>query len=77
MGLPLFVDAANKDFHLKAESPCINAGDNTFVSTLFDIEGNARIKGGRVDMGAYESLYSLVSDISALNLLLLGRVPGN
>jgi len=44
------------DYHLKLESPCINAGDpNTVVTSgETDIEGNPRLRLGRVDMGAYE-----------------------
>jgi hypothetical protein len=51
---PLFVDQANGDFHLQATSPCINAGNNAFVSGTTDLDGNPRIVGGTVDMGTYE-----------------------
>ncbi len=53
---PLFVDAAGGDFQLQAESPCINAGLNKpWMIGATDLDGNRRIVGGRVDMGAYES----------------------
>ena len=35
-------------------SPCIDAGDSSVVTELFDIEGNPRIQGITVDMGCYE-----------------------
>ncbi|HUW20926.1 MAG TPA: right-handed parallel beta-helix repeat-containing protein [Sedimentisphaerales bacterium] len=53
---PLFVDAANGDYHLQVDSPCINAGDPGFVPQPgeTDFEGNPRALLGRVDMGPYE-----------------------
>ena len=51
---PLFVNQANGDFHLQSNSPCINSGDNLYVSVTNDFDGNPRIQGRTVDMGAYE-----------------------
>jgi hypothetical protein len=51
---PLFVDSANGNLRLQSNSPCINAGNNAYVTTTTDLDGNPRIVGGRVDMGAYE-----------------------
>jgi hypothetical protein len=51
---PLFVDSANGNLRLQANSPCINAGSNAYVTTSTDLDGNPRIVGGTVDMGGYE-----------------------
>ena len=52
---PNFVDAANDDFHLLANSPCIDAGDPNGVYTgQIDIDGDSRVIGSNVDMGADE-----------------------
>ncbi|MCL1909830.1 MAG: DUF5123 domain-containing protein [Kiritimatiellaeota bacterium] len=54
---PLFVDAENGDFRLKLNSPCVNAGNNSYAPAgLPDLDGTQRILGGTVDMGAYESI---------------------
>jgi hypothetical protein len=66
---PLFVDYANGNLHLQANSPCINGGSNlrltnqnwsaqfftdVWVTNVFDLDGNPRIVSGTVDIGAYE-----------------------
>ncbi|MCL2104889.1 MAG: DUF5123 domain-containing protein [Kiritimatiellaeota bacterium] len=51
---PLFVDAANGDYRLLEDSPCIDAGSNDYVYWDDDLDGSPRIHNGMVDMGAYE-----------------------
>jgi hypothetical protein len=53
---PLFVDPAAGDYHLGPGSPCIDAGNPAFVPQPgeLDIDGERRVQGGRVDVGADE-----------------------
>ena len=51
---PGLSDIDANDLHLAADSPCINAGNNAFVAGSADLDGNPRIVGGTVDIGAYE-----------------------
>ena len=51
---PIFANLAAGDFHLQSNSPCINSGNNAYVATTNDLDGNPRIVGGTVDIGAYE-----------------------
>jgi hypothetical protein len=41
------------------ENPCVNAGYNTYIPSgvTTDLDGNPRIVGDTVDLGAYESDY--------------------
>lgn len=51
---PLFMDWGLRDFRLQASSPCKHTGNNAHVSFPLDLDGNTRIVGRSVDMGAYE-----------------------
>lgn len=55
-GDPLFVDAANDNFHLRGRSPAIDAGSKELIYAEFDLDGNPRILGAAIDMGAYEGV---------------------
>ncbi len=52
---PLFFDPANNDYHLCLGSPAIDAGDPTGLTLpATDFDGNPRVIGGMIDIGAYE-----------------------
>jgi hypothetical protein len=59
---PLFVDADNEHFNLQVTSPCINAGDNSFVELNTDLAGQPRVINRNVDIGAYE-FYASIDDL--------------
>jgi hypothetical protein len=51
---PLFVDYAGGNLRLQSNSPCINSGYNASAPAGLDLDGNPRIVGGTMDIGAYE-----------------------
>jgi uncharacterized protein DUF5123/centrosomal CEP192-like protein/thrombospondin type 3 repeat protein len=59
---PLFVDAANGDFHLSSASPVIDLGTASAPSLpATDIDGDARTIGAAPDLGADEATGSGIS----------------
>jgi hypothetical protein len=57
---PLFVNLASGDLHLKPQSPCKNTGSTTFIRGALDIDGQVRVWGPRVDIGADELKYKIL-----------------
>ncbi len=51
---PLFAAAASDDYHLQANSPCLDAGQPGCYQDQLDLDGNLRCLHDRVDIGAYE-----------------------
>ena len=54
---PLFVNAAAGNFHLQKGSPARGAGRDAGAEVVGakDLDGAPRVKGGKVDMGCYQS----------------------
>jgi hypothetical protein len=54
--VPLFVSPDTNDYHLQADSPCINSADPAFVpeANETDIDGEPRVLSRRADIGADE-----------------------
>src|SRR6266850_1920665 len=52
---PIFVNPARGDYYFAAGSPAWNSGDSTAPGLpATDFEGNARIQGAAIDLGAFE-----------------------
>lgn len=51
---PGFIDEGYGIYRLQSNSPCINWGNNTYTSSLVDLDGSNRVVEGFVDMGCYE-----------------------
>ena len=67
---PEFVNAGAGDYRLKSFSPCINSGTNlNWMWASTDFDGEDRILGDYVDMGAYEQIpepFSILLEFTAL-----------
>ncbi|NQY29616.1 MAG: hypothetical protein HRT69_09100, partial [Flavobacteriaceae bacterium] len=54
-GNPQFVNVAGNDYTIEViNSPAINTGKSSAITTALDLSGNQRVYGTIVDMGAYE-----------------------
>lgn len=66
---PFFVEESLGNLRLGACSPVINKGDNTLNTETTDLDGNARIQLGTIDLGAYESFSTNATSLT------LGTIP--
>lgn len=51
---PLFISTSSNNLRLMPCSPALNSGSNTINATSNDLDGNPRLFGSTIDMGAYE-----------------------
>ena len=71
---PGFVDAANGDYRLLEDSPCVDAGalpanaEGADPGEL-DLDGNPRVRGNAIDQGCYESAFSGRSEPAAYTIV--------
>ena len=67
------------DYHLLADSPCIDAGDPNYVAepNETDLDGQPRVIGGRIDMGAFEYSPPIPAEVRivprTINLTSMGK----
>ncbi len=77
---PLFEDAANGDFNLQLCSPAINKGNNDVLpeSLTMDADGNPRVFGGTVDIGALEvqAIPITIDDVTVSNVNCTNTIKG-
>lgn len=73
---PQFVGRATGDYHVHVNSPVIDTGDSTVADLpITDLDGNPRIMGDSVDMGAYELPLELTGSIGMTpNPVMAGQV---
>ena len=67
---PAMIDWQNGNFRIPYSSPCVNAGSNlAWTAFATDLDGNDRVTGGTVDMGAYEAV---PEPVAAASLFVIG-----
>jgi predicted outer membrane repeat protein len=73
---PLFFDGDAGDYHVQADSPCINAADPAYtpVEGESDLDGDARIADNRLDIGVDEYGCEITNDVPRFHGCLTG--PG-
>jgi hypothetical protein len=81
---PLFLSAANNDFHLSAASPAVDAGANSAQNLpSLDFDNNPRIMDGNgdglavVDLGAYEVVNTSSANLSPSALSFYSQAVGS
>ena len=62
-----FIDPNQNNYRLHPASHCLDYGDSTYSHLSLDFDGNARIIGNNIDLGAYETNASVTCP-SPLNL---------
>ena len=61
---PKFVDKVAGNYHVLPNSPCVDAGDPLVPTSALDLDGQARVNGSAVDLGAYEWAASAPVNVS-------------
>lgn len=51
----LFASLTSPDLHLQSTSPAVNAGETLAAAGTQDIDGQARVQGGLINIGADEA----------------------
>jgi subtilisin family serine protease len=77
---PVFLDPINGDFRIQPTSAGYNAGNSSYCQSLYtnnngniimtsqvDLNGNPRIIGGNIDIGAFETSFSSLTILPSLN----------
>lgn len=62
---PRFIDEVGGNYRLQTNSPCIGAGNNTYIRADKDLDGRPRTVGATVDVGAYEFQGAGVGELTA------------
>ncbi len=73
---PLMLNPENGDFHLTADSPCIDAGLTSDLSKYPDFDGIQRPVGASTDIGAYEYIDESESPLRPTPPVIAAEVNG-